>query len=204
LAAAVLLVGAWTGSKNHARTELPYYDAADFTPRWSLVSHRVGGFALLRQTGEGLREADLDGRIHVASFIFTTCPNLCPILVERLRRVQDGTRGWADVRLVSYTVAPATDTPSVLAAFGAQHGIDPGRWWLATGDRAEIARLARESYFAEDERPLEGKASSLLHSERLLLVDRSRRLRGVYNGSQPFEIERLLEDIQTLEKEGVS
>jgi protein SCO1/2 len=140
----------------------------------------------------------------VASFIFTKCPNLCPLLVERLRRVQEAARAWPDVVLVSYSVTPTLDTPEVLADFGRTHGITPGRWWLATGDLAEIRRLARESYFANDARADTPAAATLLHTESVVLVDSARRLRGVYNGTQPFEIERLLEDIRTLRKEGRS
>ena len=184
---------------------LPYYETADLTPHWSPVTHRVQPFELVTQSGTPLRETDLDGRIHVASFIFTRCPNLCPTLVTRLRRVQDAAREWPDVRLVSYSVTPGLDTPSVLAAFGRDHGIDAERWWLSTGDRATIKRLARESYFADDSRAgAAGPTDALLHTENVVLVDGERRLRGVYNGTLPFEIERLFEDIRTLRKEGRS
>jgi protein SCO1/2 len=185
---------------------LPYYDGADLSPYWAPVAHTVHPFRLTTQTGSALSERDFDGRIHVASFIFTQCPNLCPLLVERLRRVQEAARRWPDVRLVSYSVTPTLDTPEVLAAFGRTHGVDPSIWWLATGDAAIIRGLARTSYFASDARTEEdpSAADALLHSESVVLVDRDRHLRGVYNGTQPFEIERLLEDIPTLRKEGRS
>jgi protein SCO1 len=184
---------------------LPYYETADLTPHWSPVTHRVQPFELVTQSGTPLRETDLDGRIHVASFIFTRCPNLCPMLVARLQRVQQATREWPDVRLVSYSVTPLLDTPSVLSAFGRTHAIEAERWWLTTGDSAAIKRLARESYFADDARGgADGPSGALLHTEKVVLVDGARRLRGVYNGSLPFEIERLLEDIRILRKEGRS
>jgi protein SCO1/2 len=136
----------------------------------------------------------------VASFIFTTCPSLCPTLVARLRDVQEATREWPDVVLVSYSVTPRVDTPDVLADFGRRRGIEPGRWWLATGEAAQIQQLARASYFVSDARG----GDALLHTESVVLADRKRRLRGVYNGGQRFEIERLIEDIRTLRKEGRS
>jgi protein SCO1/2 len=192
-----------SGRSPESSSSLPYYATADLTPHWSSVTHRVRPFELLTQSGTPLRETDLDGRIHVASFIFTRCPNLCPMLVTRLRRVQEAAREWPDVRLVSYSVTPALDTPAVLAAFGQTHHIDAERWWLTTGDRATITRLARESYFADDARTTAGGPSdALLHTENVVLVDAERRLRGVYNGTLAFEIERLLEDIRTLRKEG--
>jgi protein SCO1/2 len=178
-----------------SRARLPYYDSPELTPRWRPVSHRVASFDLRAQTGARVTDAELRGRIHVASFVFTSCPSLCPTLVGRLRRVQAAAANWPDVRLVSFSVAPAADTPEVLAEFGRQRGIDPGRWLLLTGDAAQIRRLARESYFADDSR---GGAQALLHTEKLLLVDAESRLRGVYNGSQPFDVERLIADIAAL------
>lgn len=197
--------GRGLGRPASAASSLPFYDSADFTPRWSPVAHTVGPFQLQTQTGAPVRETDLENRIHVASFIFTRCPNLCPTLVERLGRVERAARAWPDVVLVSYSVIPALDTPEVLAGFGRAHKIDPEHWWLVTGAASQIERLARESYFASDPRPAETKdTDTLLHTETVVLVDQRRHLRGVYNGTQPFEIERLLEDIRTLRKEGQS
>jgi protein SCO1/2 len=201
-----LAYGALGGGRTTPPSALPYYESADLSPQWAPVAHTVQPFRLVTQTGTALSERELEGRIHVASFIFTKCPNLCPMLVERLQRVQTAARAWPDVRLVSYSVTPELDTPEVLSAFGRAHGIDPDRWWLATGDPAVIRELARTSYFAADARTSEDPATkdALLHSESVVLVDRERHLRGVYNGTQPFEVERLIEDIRTLRKEGRS
>jgi protein SCO1/2 len=181
---------------------LPYYADRDFTPHWGPVEHRVRAFCLVTQQGRALSEADLDGRIHVASFFYTGCPGVCPALVSRLRRVQEATRAFPDVELVSYSVTPRSDTPETLAEFGRLRGVDPDRWLLVTGDLATITRLARESYFADDARALPAGSGErpLLHSEKVLLVDGQRRLRGIYEGTQAFEIERLLQDIATLRR----
>lgn len=176
---------------------LPFYEDADFTPRWQPVAHRVADFELRDQQGGVRRGGDLRGRIHVASFFFTTCPTVCPNLVARLKRVQQATAGRADVAMVSFSVTPEIDTPARLQAFAASHGIDAERWWLLTGERAQIQRLFSRSYFADDQR-LEDGGEFLLHTERVLLVDAEGRLRGVYNGSQAFEMERLVADIEAL------
>ncbi|MEO8501393.1 MAG: SCO family protein, partial [Vicinamibacteria bacterium] len=181
---------------------LPYYDSRDFTPRWNKVGHRIAPFHLVDQANQPLTEKDLEGKIHVASFLFAQCPNLCPTLVQKLRPVQEAIRGRNDVVMVSYTVTPLTDTPSVLAEFGRLRGIDPTRWRLLTGDLSEIQRVMRDSYFADDLRPMDdGSQSRLLHTEKVLLVDRNRCLRGIYNGTDAFEMERLVEDIATLGRE---
>ncbi len=185
-----------------SKTSLPYYDSRDFTPRWTAVGHRVAPFHLVDQENRPLTEADLDGRIHVASFLFAQCPSLCPTLVQRLKPVQEALRGRPDVLMVSYTVTPLADTPAVLSEFGRARGIDPAVWRLATGELKEIQHVIADSYFADDVRPLAGPAQPrLLHTEKVLLVDRHRRLRGIYNGTNAFEMERLLEDVEILRAE---
>ena len=174
---------------------LPYYDSADFSPRWSPVAHHVGRFHLTTQMNRAVTDADLRGHPYVASFIFTTCSAICPTLVQNLKRVQEGIADRPDVRLLSYSVTPATDTPAVLDAFGRERGIDPSRWLLVTGDIAQITSLARESYFADDGRASE---SQLLHTEKVLLVDGEGRLRGIYNGTAALDMVRLIEDIKRL------
>lgn len=195
----LVLAGAYTASVSRSpHTSLPYYDGPDFTPRWTPVAHRVGDFRLTTQTGRQVTSADLSGRIHVASFLFTTCPSICPTLVQQLKRVQEATRELPNVSIVSYSVTPATDTPARLAEFGRERGIDPSRWMLLTGEASVIATLARESYFADDSRLEQSAPDQVLHTEKLLLVDEEGHLRGIYNSTIPFEVNRLIEDIRAL------
>ncbi len=191
-----------TRSAKTAPTALPFYESRDFTPRWTSVEHRVAPFRLVDQKNRDFTERDLDGKIHVASFLFTSCPGVCPTLVERLKPVQASFRGLQDVVMVSYSVTPRTDTSAVLAEFGALRGIDPETWRLATGDLAEIQRVIHGSYFADDERGgIDGMESRLIHTEKVILVDGQRRLRGIYNGTHAFEMERLIKDIEALRYE---
>jgi protein SCO1/2 len=201
IAGVALLRGQEAAGTQAAQT-LPYYETRDFTPRWTRVVHRIAPFRLIDQENRPRTEKDLDGKIHVASFLFTECPNVCPALVARLKPVQEALRGQDDVLMVSYSVTPLTDTPAVLAAFGRLRGIDPARWRLLTGDLSEVRNLMSGSYFADDTRVIDGTTESrLLHTEKVLLVDRDRHLRGIYNGTSAFEMQRLVEDIETLRRE---
>jgi protein SCO1/2 len=189
-------------SRSHEES-LPYYDSLDFTPRWTASHHRIGAFNLTKQTGAPLSAVDLRGKIHIATFLYTRCAGICPQIVQRLKAVDNIVAEMQDVRLVSFSVTPDLDSPGDLAAFGAARGIDPVRWFLLTGDRRTIYRLARESYFADDGR-LQAQGApdtSFLHTEKALLVDKQGRLRGVYNATQAFEIEHLIEDLHTLRLE---
>ena len=188
--------------KPNGQTTVPYFDDARLTPHWSSVSHRVADFRLTTQTGKTVTARDLCGGIHVASFIYTQCAAVCPLLVRQLSRLQEATQGMADVRIVSYSVTPETDSPRALAAFGRDRGIDANKWWLLTGDRAQIYQLARQSYFADDDRVQRPDAiDEFLHTEKVVLVDAGGHLRGIYNGTQPFQIDQLLGDIMRLRSE---
>jgi protein SCO1/2 len=171
----------------------PFFDSRDFTPRWKPVAHRVADFRMTTQTGMAVTSRDLAGHLYIASFIYTRCAAVCPLLVRQLSRLQEATRGMPDVRIVSFTVTPEIDSPEVLAAFGRDHGIDPARWWLLTGNQRDIYALARGSYFADEDR-----AGDFLHTEKIVLVDGGGHLRGVYNGTQPFQIDQLVGDIAQL------
>ncbi len=200
IVSSILMVTLLGGCSAGREAALPYYGTPDLTPAWTPVDHEVGRFSLRTQTGALVTDDSLRGRIHVASFIYTRCSVMCPVIVGSLARVQDNLGDASDVMLVSYTVTPELDTPEALAAFGRERAIDPARWLLVTGDRGQIYHLAREGYFANDERDLgeAGPESAFLHTEKLLLVDQDLRLRGVYNASSGFDVVKLLEDIALL------
>jgi len=190
------LTGAAVRPAAVAASALPFYADASFTPHWTAVPHRVAPFSLTTQTGDRISDATLAGRPYVASFIYTQCAAVCPILVRQLARVQAAV---GDVHIVSFSVTPNTDTPAVLAAFGRERGIDPRAWSLVTGDRRTIYELARTSYFADDSRVDAGlDETAFLHTEKLLLVDGAGHLRGIYNGTQPHAVDQLIDDLTAL------
>ena len=198
---ALLLLGAVPlmqacSARAAAATSLPFYDSADFTPHWTNSSaHVIADFSLTSQTGARVTRADLLGKVHIANFMFTECPTLCPTVMRNLERVQNAVAGDA-IQLVSYSVTPDIDTPARLAAFGAERGVDPAKWRLLTGDRATIYALARRSYFADDSRV--DDPGAILHSEKVLLVDGQGRLRGVYNGTLSYEMDKIVADARQL------
>ena len=177
---------------------LPYYDEPTFRPSWSPVSHRVASFALTTQTGATISDATLRGKPYIASFIYTQCAAVCPILVQQLTRVQSAL--GHDARIVSFSVTPDTDTPAALARFGKERGIDAREWSLVTGSKHTIYTLARESYFADDTRvgTSPDDVTAFLHTEKLVLVDGNGRLRGIYNGTQPHAVDQLIADLSRL------
>jgi protein SCO1/2 len=184
---------------------LPYYAERAFTPVWTKVPHSatrhlVSDTPFLDQTGSAFAPASLHGRVHVVSFIFTRCAAICPPLVSSLKKVQVATAG-SDVMLVSYSVDPTRDSVDVLRTFGAARGVDSAHWKLLTGTLNGVHQVARDLYFADDDGMRKSLANPdvFLHTEKLLLIDRDGHIRGIYNGTQPFEIQKLIEDLRILE-----
>lgn len=191
-----------------AALPLPFYNAADFTPEWIDPAtpeyseiHRVAPFSFLNQDGQVVTEQTVQGKIYVADFFFTFCPGICPRLADNMSILQDTFLQDSRILFLSHTVTPWNDSVPVLKAYAGGRGIVSGKWHLLTGDQAEIYSLARHSYFAESSQGLSKSEEEFLHSENFLLIDPLRRIRGVYNGTLPLEMKRLIEDIRLLKAE---
>jgi protein SCO1/2 len=146
--------------------------------------------------GESFERKALDGHVWVADFIFTSCTRPCPRMSSQMREIQTATANTPDVKLVSFTVDPAHDTPAVLAAYGKHFLAQPGRWYFLTGPRKSLDETGRAGFKLN---PVDG---SLNHSTRFVLVDRAARIRGYYASSDDGFPGRLLRDLRQLESEG--
>lgn len=155
----------------------------------------VPGFQLTAQTGADVSLNDLRGHVWVADFIFTTCPGPCPMMSSQMRQVQQATADVPDVKLVSFTVDPAHDTPPVLAAYSKHFLAQPGRWYFLTGAQASLDHLGREGFH------LNAVDGSLEHSTRFVVVDRQARIRGYYSSTDDDFLKRLLSAVRQLERE---
>ena len=159
----------------------------------------VPDFEMTRETGAAFSSAvELKGKIWIADFIFTNCPGPCPRLTQHMKRVQEGVTGMDQVKLVSFTVDPARDTPAVLAAYARRFGADPARWYFLTGSREALHHLSKDVFKLGDVAP------DLEHSTRFVLIDRRSRIRGYYGTSlavEPSAISKLIEDSKRLVKE---
>jgi protein SCO1/2 len=194
-----------TARKEVAEIPLPFFNEATFTPVWVEVGkpdyktiHTIAPFQFVDQQGDTVTNALTDGKVYVANFFFTLCPSVCPRMSKNLLRVQEAFEA-SEVLILSHTVMPWADTVERLQVYAELSDIQSDQWHLLTGDKQEIYSLARESYFADEGF---GKTvtveADFLHTEKVILVDQQRRIRGVYNGTIPLEMARMIEDIQTL------
>jgi cytochrome oxidase Cu insertion factor (SCO1/SenC/PrrC family) len=106
----------------------------------------VPDFALTDQHGRPVRRADLEGKVWIASFIFTNCPDECPLMAAEMAELQAEFAYAPDLRLVSISVDPERDHPAVLSQYADRLNADPERWLLLTGDKQAIYRLVREGF----------------------------------------------------------
>lgn len=155
------------------------------------VLGQVPDFTLTDQTGAPFHGSSLRGRLWIADFIYTHCPGPCPLMSRRMRRIQQATgRG---VRLVSFSVDPARDTPAVLAAYARRFGALPGRWSFLTGDVKTLDLLERGAF------KLGSLDAQLNHSTRFVLVDGAGLIRAYYGMGDESMIEHVAADIANME-----
>ncbi|MFQ5801709.1 MAG: SCO family protein [Candidatus Methylomirabilales bacterium] len=107
---------------------------------------RAPSFALTDRSGKEITLADLRERVWVADFIWTRCPDECPLMSAVMARLQAEFADEPDFRLVSISVDPEYDTPAVLTRYATRYGANPDRWLFLTGDKETIYRLVREGF----------------------------------------------------------
>lgn len=153
----------------------------------------VPHFELTAQNGQAFDSSVLAGKIWVADFIYTTCPGPCPRMTSQMHQVQQAVSKLGDIRLVSFTIDPAEDTPKVLAAYAQVHGASPAMWYFLTGAVPTIEMLDRDAF------KLGTIDGTLQHSTRFVLVDRQGRIRGYYDTSDPSSIPKVIADVKALD-----
>jgi protein SCO1 len=190
------------------KESLPFYNTADFTAEWIKPGdstynqiHTIDTFAMKNQLGNVITKDSLNGYIYVANFFFTSCPGICPRMINNLQLLQDSFALTKQIKLVSFTVLPGVDSVATLKEYGENNNINPAKWYLLTGNKERIYKLGRQSYFSEKRLGLQKDSSEFLHTESMLLVDKKGRLRGIYNATDKADVGRIANNIRLLLKE---
>ena len=146
-------------------------------------ARRLGNFSLTDATGRIVTREELDGKILVVSFLFTSCSLTCPEVTKRMAEIQRLTKNQADVRLLSLTVDPRSDTPPVLTKWGARYGADPNRWFLLTGAKPRLHQLIGDSFLATDAGdPFNSMPGNFTGTDRIAVMDKQGNLRIFFDG----------------------
>lgn len=174
-------------------------ELVDSTMQYVKKYHTIANFSLTNQNGETITQDTYNNKIYVADFFFTTCQTICPIMTDHMVKIQEALIDDDEILLLSHTVTPEIDSVPQLKKYAVEKGVRDAKWNLVTGDKKEIYDLARKSYLAAKDVPYQ--ANDLVHTENFVLIDKKKRIRGFYDGTDPEAIENLLYDIQILKAE---
>ena len=166
------------------------------------VYHTIPDFKFLDQDGDTVTQERFKNAIYVTDYFFTTCPSICPKMMSQMVRVRDAEKNRNDFLILSHSVNPDNDSVAVLKKYADLLHADSKRWMLVTGRKKDIYDIAMDGYklpLSEDPRVPGG----FLHSSLFVLVDKEKRIRGYYDGTDSLEVNKLLKDIDLLYSEYV-
>lgn len=199
LYAKLLLLFVLVGSCIHKPEALPVLGKPEISGK-DTIYPTINDFTFTNQDNHKISLKDLDGKIYIADFIFLSCPSICPKMTKEIHKVYDAYEQNPNIRFVSYTIDPEHDTVERLKAYSNKLGVDSEKWFFLTGNKDSIYDLAENSYFsiayADKKAP-----GGFVHSAGVLLIDKNKHIRGIYDVSQQKESDRLMNDVVILLKE---
>ncbi len=149
--------------------------------------------------GKVFSSDELKGKVWVVDFIFSHCAGSCPMLSQKMRDLQEAWKGNPDLRLVTFTVDPERDTAPVLKQYAEDYRADTSQWVFLTGKKDDIYQTIRDGFreiAARDEQA--GPGFDFIHTTRMVLVDGNGEIRGLYDGEDDKDVQKLRQDIQYL------
>jgi len=186
-------------SNKEEEKALPYLGRHDYQEN-DTIYHTIGDFKFVDQDSNWVSQNTFEGNIYVADFFFTSCPTICPIMKTQMLRVYDSTQNMEDVKLLSHTIDPEHDTVAVLKEFADRLGVESEKWHFVTGQKEDIYEIGQTNYMVSAvEDPTE--PGGFIHSGAFVLIDKEKRVRGVYDGTKEDQVNRLIKDISVLRKE---
>ena len=208
---------------------LYFFSQDDFSQsNLPIINNNIQPFSFTNQNGKVLTERDIEGKVFVAEFFFTTCKGICPKMNANMRRVFDSYKNDSSFMILSHTCMPETDSVPLLKKYeqrmlnGALVQNEDGsykitydststslqssenvKWNFVTGDKSSLYKMARQSYLIDNNKPdsTTNIADQFIHTQFFALVDKQARVRGVYDGLKEDEVQKLLKNISALLKE---
>jgi protein SCO1/2 len=164
------------------------------------VTHTIPEFSFVNQDSVWVTEKTFSNKIYLADFIFLSCPTICPKMNAEMLKAYRIFEHDDRVLFLSHTIDPARDSVKVLKAFAQNLNVSSDKWHFVTGNIDSIYALAEKGYFTSTY-PDSTDPGNFIHGGGLLLVDKKRQIRGVYDGTDERETERLIKDVKLLLKE---
>ena len=167
--------------------------------KWDTIYHEILAYVFMNQDSNLITNKELDGKVHVANFFFTSCPSICPAMIEQMKRLQEMTADVDEIMFLSHTIDPERDTIPKLRSYIEKRKIATHNWHFLYGEREYTHELAKTGYIINAMKDDQADGG-FLHSEYFVLIDRERHIRGMYDGTKTEEVDQLNEDIRTLIK----
>tara|TARA_B110000046_G_scaffold181648_1_gene214212 strand:+ start:3532 stop:4203 length:672 start_codon:yes stop_codon:yes gene_type:complete len=163
------------------------------------IYHPVPEFFLTAQDSSDFTKENVEGKVHVVNFFFTSCPSICPAMIAQMKRLQRNTADIDELLFLSHTVDPRRDTIPKLNAYIKKKELDTRNWYFLFGEKEYVHDLGINGYMinAMEDEAAEG---GFLHSEHFILVDREGHIRGLYEGTDTDRVDQLEKDIRKLIK----
>ncbi len=167
------------------------------------VMSYVQPFSFTDQNGKEVTEHNFDGKVYVAEYFFTTCKGICPKMNANMQTVYEKYKGDKDFAILSHTSMPETDSVPLMKEYEEKMiGKSPSfaaHWYFVTGSKDSLYKMARQSYLLDnDQNNYQNIEDEFIHTQFFALVDKQKRVRGIYDGLVLDEISRLNKDIKEL------
>jgi protein SCO1 len=163
---------------------------------------KVQTFSFLDQNGERISNRDVQGKVYVAEFFFTTCLGICPKMNTNLRPVYEKFKNEPDFLILSHTVNPSTDSVRRLKQYADSMGVNASHWVFLTGPKDSLYLAARLSYLLDDPKNnLSPIDEQFIHTQFFALVDRKGNVRSIIDGLKKDELAEMDKEIEELLKE---
>lgn len=166
-------------------------------PVYGKEGHRIGEFEFTDQLGNKVTQNNFNDKIYVADYFFTTCKSICPVMKVSMKNIYDAYKDNAEVMFLSHTVDPETDSTEALAAYAASLNIDNNKWKFVTGNKKDLYDAARKFYMLDAEQG-DGGPEDFIHTQNFALIDKEKRIRGYYDGTDSTQMKKLITDIGIL------
>ena len=163
--------------------------------------HTIGDFSFINQNGKTITQNDIQDKIVVVEYFFTTCMTICPKMNIQMQRVNEHFRGNYDFKILSFTVNPEVDTVEQMKRYADAHNANPNQWHFLTGEKERLYHLARTSFFVlkpAEAQNLGDAGNDFIHTNNFVLIDKQKRIRGYYDGTSIKETDQMILDIEEL------
>ncbi|MDF2159201.1 SCO family protein [Algoriphagus sp. CAU 1675] len=166
-------------------------------PVTDTTQHFIPEFTFTNQEGNPVGRAQMEGKITIVDFFFTSCPSICPVMSKEMERVNDMFRDEPMVQIMSISIDPEYDTTKILMDYANEHGAQAGKWDFLTGPKEETYQLARCGFVLPTLDGF-GVPDDFVHSDKFVLIDELGRIRGYYSGTNREDVDLLMLETKVL------